>query len=53
MSAKRSLNKLEFKAHMNIHNTADATEGTGEERLPRYTRDRLGRKHALENNDEA
>ncbi len=52
MATHRSLNKLEFKAHMSIHNFVEVPEGeTHESRA--YTRDRLGKKHLLadENGD--
>lgn len=45
MTTKRSLNKLERKAHMNIHNTKEVVEET--EGLSNYTRDRFGKKHPV------
>lgn len=46
MTTKRSLNKLERKAHMNIHNTMEVVEG---EMHPDacYTRDRFGKKQEI------
>ena len=45
MATHRSLNKLEFKAHMSLHNFVEVTEDeAGEER---FTRDRLGKKQKL------
>ena len=49
MSTHRSLNKLEFKAHMSIHNIKDVeedeTHGSG------LTRDRFGKRHRLSDKD--
>ena len=46
MPTKRSLNKMEFKAHMSIHDSTEVKdEEIQEER--HYTRDRFGKKHAL------
>lgn len=46
MATHRSLNKLEFKAHMSIHNSVDVPES---EVTPTqgFTRDRLGKRHLL------
>ena len=46
MSTHRSLNKLEFKAHMSIHNFVEVPEGEVHESKA-FTRDRLGKKHLL------
>ena len=45
MTTHRSLNKLEFKAHMNIHNLKDVEET--ETHDLNATRDRFGKKHQL------
>ncbi len=45
MTTHRSLNKLEFKAHMSIHNFVDVPE-TEPEGLT-WTRDRFGKKQTL------
>ena len=45
MTTHRSLNKLEFKAHMNIHNLIDVPDS--EDNSSNFTRDRFGKKHAL------
>ena len=52
MATHRSLNKLEFKAHMSIHNFVEVLEGEVHESKA-FTRDRLGKKHLLsdENGD--
>lgn len=50
MTTHRSLNKLEFKAHMSIHNFVEVPEGEFHESAA-FTRDRLGKKHLLK--DEA
>ena len=48
MTTRRSLNKLEYKAHMSIHNTAEVSQGAQNEgHESAYTRDRLGRPHKL------
>jgi len=49
MATHRSLNKLEFKAHMSIHNLVDVTEG--ETHDSHFTRDRFGKNHRLQNED--
>ena len=46
MSTHRSLNKLEFKAHMSIHNFVEVPEEERHESKA-FTRDRWGRKHLL------
>lgn len=46
MSTHRSLNKLEFKAHMSIHNFVEVPDGELHESAD-FTRDRLGKKHLL------
>ena len=50
MTTNRSLNKLEFKAHMSIHNIKEVPEGETHEARNR-TRDRFGKSHALSNED--
>lgn len=52
MPTHRSLNKLEYKAHMSIHNTIDvlAAEEGGVD-TSSYTRDRFGKKHDLSDGD--
>ncbi len=49
MATHRSLNKLEFKAHMSIHNMADVREEECHE--ANYTRDRFGKNHRLAEED--
>ncbi len=49
MTTHRSLNKLEFKAHMSIHNMVDVPEN--ESRDTNFTRDRFGKRHLLVNED--
>lgn len=49
MTTHRSLNKLEFKAHMSIHNKAEVPET--EEREGNYTHDRFGKKHCVNESD--
>jgi len=50
MVTKRSLNKLERKAHMNIHDTKEVVD---EAEVPsHYTRDRFGKKHKVGKSDE-
>ena len=49
MPTHRSLNKLEFKAHMSIHNLVDVPED--ETHGSNSTRDRFGKKHHLSNED--
>ena len=50
MTTHRSLNKLEFKAHMSIHNFTEVPEAETHEARNR-TRDRFGKSHALSNED--
>lgn len=45
MTTHRSLNKLEYKAHMSIHNVAEVESPESHESA--FTRDRLGRRHRL------
>lgn len=45
MVTRRSLNKLERKAHMSIHHTKEVKEE--EEQLSSFTRDRFGKKHKI------
>ena len=47
MGTSRSLNKLEFKAHMSIHNKVAVLENETHE--PHYTRDRFGKNHRIGN----
>ena len=49
MSTNRSLNKLEFKAHMSIHNKVAVPDEETHESS--YTRDRLQKKHRISNDD--
>ena len=49
MATRRSLNKLEFKAHMSIHNLVDVKED--ETHGSNFTRDRFGKNHRLQNED--
>ena len=50
MPTHRSLNKLEFKAHMSIHNFTEVSEAETHE-ARNSTRDRFGKSHALSNED--
>lgn len=45
MTTHRSLNKLERKAHMNLHQTREVTPETEAEKS--NTRDRFGKKHKV------
>ena len=45
MVTRRSLNKLERKAHMSIHNTKEVKDG--DEPLSSFTKDRFGKKHKV------
>ena len=45
MTTHRSLNKLEFKAHMSIHNKVEVPEA--EIQGSHYTRDRFGKKQSV------
>src|SRR3989338_9225044 len=45
MGTRRSLDKLEFRAHMSVHDTVDVKEG--EVKGARFTRDRFGKKHEI------
>ncbi len=45
MVTHRSLNKLERRAHMSIHNTIEVV--AAEELDSSHTRDRFGRKHKV------
>jgi len=49
MATHRSLNKLEFKAHMSIHNKVEVPEGESHD--ANYTRDRFGKNHLLSDAD--
>ncbi|MGH7197231.1 MAG: hypothetical protein ACREH5_00605 [Candidatus Omnitrophota bacterium] len=46
MTTHRSLNKLERKAHMSIHNKVEVLEAV-ERRETSFTRDRFGKKHGV------
>ena len=46
MTTHRSLNKLERRAHMSIHNKVEVPEA-GEPRQTSYARDRFGKKHGI------
>ena len=50
MVTHRSLKKLEFKAHMSIHDVVAVPEGEFHEATA-FTRDRLGKKHRLVDED--
>ena len=50
MVTHRSLNKLERKAHMNIHNTVEVTGNEMESKS--FTRDRFGKKQSVQKNDD-
>ena len=50
MSTNRSLNKLEFKAHMSIHNMVPVSEEETHE-SSNYTRDRFQKKHRIAESD--
>jgi hypothetical protein len=45
MATCRSLNKLERKAHMSLHNTVEVMDEPGPAEA--YTRDRFGKRHAV------
>jgi len=45
MVTRRSLNKLERKAHMSIHHTKEVKDG--DESLSSFTKDRFGKKHKV------
>ena len=49
VTTHRSLNKLEFKAHMSIHNKVEVSEGETHEAS--HTRDRFGKKHRISEAD--
>ncbi len=49
MATHRSLNKMEFKAHMSMHNVVEMPEE--EARGSHSTRDRFGKKHDLSDVD--
>ena len=49
MATHRSLNKLEFKAHMSMHNFVEVPEE--EVQGSNSTRDRFGKKHNLNDAD--
>ena len=47
MTTHRSLNKLEFKAHMNIHNVMEVADDECSEKWLSYTRDRFGKEQKV------
>ena len=49
MTTHRSRNKMERKAHMNIHDVIDVAEDQTKKNdsLSRYTKDRFGKKHEV------
>lgn len=49
MTTRRSLNKLEKKAHTSLHDTVEVVEGDCEEVC--FTRDRLGKKQRVQPED--
>ena len=51
MTTHRSLNKLEFKAHMSIHNKVEVSDAGAHEAS--HTRDRFGKKHRISESDGA
>jgi hypothetical protein len=51
MTTHRSLTKLERKAHMSIHNTAEVRDENAPEMA--YTRDRFGKRQSILKKDEA
>jgi len=51
MTTRRSLSKLERRAHMSIHNTVEVKEEL--EPVTAYTRDRFGKKQSVKTSHEA
>lgn len=51
MTTKRSLNKLEWKAHMSIHNTMEVNEHGEVHPDACFTRDRFGKKQEVRKAD--
>ncbi len=49
MVARRSLTKLERRAHMSLHNTVDVDEDSKDESS--YTKDRFGKKQKITNHE--
>ena len=49
MPTHRSRNKMERKAHMNIHDVIDVADDQAKKNnsLSRYTKDRFGKKHEV------
>lgn len=47
MATKRSRNKLERRAHMNIHHTIEVVDEVAPHREANFTRDRFGKKHEI------
>jgi hypothetical protein len=47
MVTHRGRNKLERKAHMNIHDTIEVVDGAPLPKGVNYTRDRFGKKHEI------
>ena len=52
MVTHRSLNKLERKAHMSIHNTEEVREDDRLAGASGFTRDRFGRKQKVAKNEQ-
>jgi len=50
MTTRRSLSKLERKAHMSIHDTVEVKEE--HEPVTAYTRDRFGKKQSVKTRHE-
>lgn len=47
MTTHRSRNKLERKAHMNMHDTIEVVDVPAEPDTAHFTRDRFGKKHDI------
>ena len=52
MTTNRSRNKLERKAHMNIHNTIEVTDDNSQFKELAFTRDRFGKKQKVTHSEE-
>ena len=50
MATHRSLNKLERKAHMSVHNTVEVTDE--DKAVKSFTRDRFGKKQVVPKHEE-
>lgn len=48
MTTHRSRNKLERKAHMNMHDILEVPDVESQDHALRYTRDRFGKKQPVE-----